>query len=68
MSIHLEAGTRHVLAWCGSCPGWRVLTGTRRAANLAAADHADRCHADPDAAKEFRRRAGHVTKYGQMPT
>lgn len=64
----LEAGTRHVLAWCPSCPPWRVIRGTRPAAHLAAADHAERVHGDAAAAKEHRRRARDTQNGVESPT
>lgn len=53
----LDPGTRHVLAWCTSCPPWRTLTASRSDAYEAAADHAEHVHGDKQAAKEHRRRA-----------
>lgn len=56
-TIRVEPGTRHVLAWCRDCPPWRELRGTRTAALLAAADHAERCHGDRAIASDLRERA-----------
>ena len=67
--VHLDAATRHVLAWCTSCPPWRDLAGDRRAAHLRAADHLERVHGHGNdkaaltaraRAKEHRRRAREV--------
>lgn len=55
--IRLELGTRHVLAYCLSCPSWRAVTADRGRANLEAAAHAERVHGDSRGAAEYRRRA-----------
>lgn len=55
--VRLDPGTRHVLAWCAECSPWRVLTGSRKIAHMAAADHATRVHGDATEAAEHRRRA-----------
>lgn len=54
---HLDPGTRHVLAWCTSCPPWRELQASRSDGYEAAARHAELVHGDKQAAKELRRRA-----------
>jgi hypothetical protein len=64
----LDAGTRHVLAWCTGCPPWRELTGSTAAAHLVAADHAERVHGDTAAAKEHRRRARVIGNGGGSTT
>lgn len=56
-TIRVEAGTRHALAWCRDCPPWRELRGTRAAALLAAADHAERVHEARSIASDLRERA-----------
>lgn len=64
--VRLDAGTRHVLAWCSSCPPWRDLAGDLGAAHLRAAEHLERVHGSGTdnaaltaraRAKEHRRRA-----------
>lgn len=57
MTLDLEPGTRHVLAACRQCPPWRELRGTRPAALLAAAVHAEQVHHDTKRAKQLRQQA-----------
>lgn len=55
--IRIDASPRSYLAWCRDCPSWREVRGHRRAALLAAAEHAARCHEDEDNATRLTRRA-----------
>lgn len=58
----VEPGTRHALAWCTSCPPWRVLRADRSSALLAAADHLERVHQLTGAAANLREQARHVSR------
>lgn len=56
----LEAGTRHVLAWCVSCPPWRELRAERPAALRAAADHLENVHGQVRMAYGLREQARRI--------
>lgn len=58
----VDLGTRHALAWCASCPSWRVLRGDRADALLASADHVDRVHGDKSVAANLREQARHAQR------
>jgi len=49
----VEPGTRHALAWCTSCPPWRVVAEDRAAALMAAAEHLERVHRTLDGRAEY---------------
>lgn len=54
---HLEAGTRHVLAWCDACPPWRELAADRADALRRAAAHLELVHGQGALASQLRRQA-----------
>lgn len=56
----LEAGTRHVLAWCSACPPWRELRGERPSALRAAADHLEYVHGERRKAAGLREQARRI--------
>lgn len=58
----LEAGTRHVLAYCVKCPPWRELRGQRTAALLAAADHLEYVHDALRKAADLREQARRIER------
>lgn len=57
-----KAGRGTQLATCPECGPWRELRGTRRAALLAAADHATLVHGDERQASELRDRASRLLR------
>lgn len=58
----LEGGTRHVLAYCQTCPPWRRLTATRPAALRVAADHLELVHGQKGLAKQLREQAARIER------
>lgn len=58
----LEAGTRHVLAYCVRCPPWRELRGERPAALRAAADHLEYTHGQLRKAADLREQARRIER------
>lgn len=63
MNVHLEAGTRHVLAWCDACPPWRELADDRAAALREAADHMELVHDQGKLASQLRRQAAAIARH-----
>lgn len=68
MGLHIDTGSRSLVAWCDQCPSWRELRGTRSAALTAAAQHADQVHADQELAKAIRQGATRAADRGSRET
>lgn len=60
--IRVDGSPSTSLAYCTECPPWRELRGERAAALTAAADHAQRVHADEQRARELRQLATRATR------
>jgi hypothetical protein len=59
--IRTEAGTRHVLVWCTSCPTWRRLADDKAAALAEGARHIAQVHDQAKIAASLRERSTRIT-------
>lgn len=58
----LEAGHRHLLAYCTSCPSWRRLAGSRPEALRREAEHLQLVHGLHKLARKLRSEAARLDR------